>query len=122
MADHDQRFKVLLREFFAEFVDLFFPAWAGRFDLTRTDWLEQEVFPDPPRGERRSVDLVARLPVRQAVALPGSAENWLALVHIEVEHRDSVEPLRRRMFEYYEHLRRRHGLPVLPIGLYLRVG
>ena len=26
------------------------------------------------------------------------------------------------MFHYYEPLRRRHGLPVLPIGLYLRVG
>ncbi|HEV3025393.1 MAG TPA: DUF4351 domain-containing protein [Pirellulales bacterium] len=26
------------------------------------------------------------------------------------------------MFEYYEPLRRRHDLPVLPIGLYLRVG
>jgi hypothetical protein len=26
------------------------------------------------------------------------------------------------MFRYYDHLRERHGLPVLPIGLYLRVG
>jgi len=26
------------------------------------------------------------------------------------------------MFHYYEPLRRRHDLPVLPIGLYLRVG
>ena len=26
------------------------------------------------------------------------------------------------MFSYYEQLRRRHGLPVLPIALYLRVG
>ena len=31
-------------------------------------------------------------------------------------------PLRPRMLSYYEQLRRRHGLPVLPIALYLRVG
>jgi hypothetical protein len=33
-----------------------------------------------------------------------------------------VAPLRPRMFAYYEQLRRRHGLPVLPIALYVRVG
>ncbi len=33
-----------------------------------------------------------------------------------------MAPLRPRMLSYYEQLRRRHGLPVLPIALYLRVG
>jgi hypothetical protein len=51
MADHDQRFKSLLKAFFAEFFQVFFPAWADRFDFARVDWLEQEVFTDPPRGE-----------------------------------------------------------------------
>ena len=66
MVDHDQRFKVLLKTFFAEFFRTFFPEWADRFDFARVDWLEQEVFTDPPRGERRSLDLVARLPLRPA--------------------------------------------------------
>jgi hypothetical protein len=48
MTDHDQRFKTLLHEFFAEFVDLFFHDWAERFDFTGLTWLDQEVFPDPP--------------------------------------------------------------------------
>jgi hypothetical protein len=43
-------------------------------------------------------------------------------VHIEIESPDKVTPLRPRMFDAYCQLRRRHGLPVLPIGLYLRVG
>lgn len=51
-----------------------------------------------------------------------SADSWVALVHVEIEAADTVAPLRQRMFHYYEPLRRRHGLPVLPIGLYLRVG
>jgi hypothetical protein len=127
MEDHDQRFKVLLKSFFAEFFQVFFPAWADRFDFPRVDWLEQEVFPDPPRGERRSLDLVARLPLRPGVpppapALAGPIECWLTLIHVEIESRDKVAPLRPRMHSYYEQLRRRHGLPVLPIALYLRVG
>ena len=48
--------------------------------------------------------------------------HWLALVHIEIESPDKIAPLRPRMFDAYVHLRRQHGLPVLPIGLYLRVG
>lgn len=124
MADHDQRFKVLLQEFFAEFFQLFFPDWFARFDFTRVDWLDKEAFSDPPQGERRYLDLVARLPVLQAVTMPrtASAESWIALVHIEIEAADTVAPLRRRMLEYYEYLRRQYGLPVLPMALYLRVG
>ena len=125
MVDHDQRFKSLLKAFFAEFFQVFFPAWADRFDFSRVDWLEQEVFTDPPRGERRSLDLVARLPLRPGVPPPAPGEPadcWLTLIHVEIESQDTVAPLRPRMLSYYEQLRRRHGLPVLPIALYLRVG
>jgi hypothetical protein len=127
MADHDQRFKSLLKTFFAEFFQVFFPAWADRFEFSRVDWLEQEIFTDPPRGERRSLDLVARLPLRPGVPTPAPpsgepADHWLTLIHIEIESRDSVPPLRPRMLSYYEQLRRQYGLPVLPIALYLRVG
>jgi hypothetical protein len=41
---------------------------------------------------------------------------------MEIESQDTVAPLRPRMHSYYEQLRRKHGLPVLPIALYLRVG
>jgi hypothetical protein len=126
LSDHDQRFKNLFREFFAEFFALFFPAWASRFDFTRVDWLEQEVFTDPPQGQRRSLDLVARLPVRPDAPPPAPhlelPDRWIALVHVEIEAQDRAAPLRPRMHAYYEQLRRRHGLPVLPIAMFLRVG
>src|SRR5580658_10845876 len=116
MIDHDQRFKLLLKAFFAEFFQVFFPAWADRFDFARVDWLEQEVFTDPPRGERRTLDLVARLslgpgvlPPAPAAAPPDAADCWLTLIHVEIESQDTVVPLRRRMLSYYEQLRRRHG-------------
>lgn len=122
--DHDQRFKTLIQTFFQEFLFLFFRDWAERLDAAAVEWLDKEIFPEPPEGPRRTLDLVGKLPTRQAVAgqRPGEAEQWLALVHIEIESPDTAAPLRPRMFDAYVDLRRRHRLPVLPIGLFLRVG
>lgn len=123
-SDHDQRFKTLIQEFFGDFLTLFFVDWAQRLDCAAVEWLHQEVFPDPPEGSRRVLDLVGKLPTRQAVPgqRSGEAESWLALVHIEIESPDSAAPLRPRMFHAYVNLRNKYGLPVLPIGVFLRVG
>src|SRR5262249_10920875 len=56
--DHDQRLKVLLKEFFEQFFLCFFPAWAARFDFGDVTWLDKEVFLAPPQGEKRQLDLV----------------------------------------------------------------
>ena len=122
MAEHDQRFKALLREFFPEFLRLFFPGPASRLDLARPEWLDKELLPQPPQGDVLLLDLVARVPRLGQPAAPGEPGGAVALVHIEVESRDAVAGLRRRMFEYYEVLRRIHDEPVLPIAVYLRVG
>ena len=34
-TDHDQLFKQVIREFFPEFLNLFFPEVAARFELSR---------------------------------------------------------------------------------------
>jgi hypothetical protein len=124
MLDHDQRFKLLLQQFFPEFLQLFFPAQAERFDLSQVVWLDKEVFADPPQGSRGYLDLVAQLLTRHAIPgqRAGESDSTVALIHVEIEHAESVQSLRSRMFQYYEQLRRRHGLPVLPIVLFLRVG
>src|SRR5438876_164837 len=59
MEDHDQRFKHMLREFFREFMELFFPAWAVRLDFAAVEWLVKELFVDPPQGEKRFLALGA---------------------------------------------------------------
>jgi hypothetical protein len=46
MAEHDQRFKVLLREFLPEFLRLFFPERAALFDLDHITWLDNCTFRD----------------------------------------------------------------------------
>lgn len=88
--NHDQRFKVLIREFFADFMRLFFAAWACRFDFSEIDWLDQELLPTPPDGVRLVADLVARLGVLEPVTMADGrqADAWLAIVHIEIEAPD----------------------------------
>ena len=76
----------------------FFPDWAERFDFAGLEWLNAEVFPDPPQGERRYLDLVARLPTRQVVPAmrPGEEDAWVTVLHVEIEWPDAVAPLRPR--------------------------
>jgi hypothetical protein len=120
--DHDQRFKTLIQEFFADFMSLFFAKWAERLDCAAAEWLPQEVFPDPPDGPRRVLDLVAQLPTRKPILSGPEGDKWLALVHIEIESPDRAAPLRARMHRYHGDLRDKYGIPVLPIGIFLRVG
>lgn len=124
MSEHDQRFKTLIQEFLAQFIQLFFPDRAEGFDFSDVTWLTQEVFPDPPTGERLLLDLVARVRLRQPIADPTSEEvrHTVLLVHIEIESRGSLERLRPHVREYYRELRRKYSLPVWSIGLFLRVG
>jgi hypothetical protein len=102
---------------------LFFGAWAERLDAAHVEWLDKELFLNPPEGDRRYLDLVGKVPTREKVddQRPGKPGHWLALVHIEIESPETVAPLRPRMLEAYVQLRRQ-GFPVLPIGVYLRVG
>ena len=38
------------------------PAWVPLFDYPKLEWIEQEIFPDPPKGERRAIDILAKMP------------------------------------------------------------
>ncbi len=121
--DHDQRLKVLLKEFFEAFFLCFFPAWAARFEFLDIDWLDKELFLAPPQGEKRRLDLVARLRLRPGAPRPRTGvTDLVALVHVEVDSRTSTLAFRPRMFDYYVQLRRDTGLPVLPVALFLRLG
>ncbi len=106
---YDQLFKDLLKTFFKEFIELFFPEVTSRLNWREIEFLEQEVFTNVPEGSRRTADLVAKVATHEG-------EPELILVHVEVEH-----PWRctfpYRMFEYYVLLRLRHRLSVFPIAI-----
>ena len=77
--DHDQRLKVLLKEFFEAFFACFFPTWAARFDFLDIDWLDKELFLAPPQGEKRQLDLVARLKLRPGTPPPRAVSRSLVV-------------------------------------------
>jgi hypothetical protein len=64
---------------------------------------------------------VARLQAREPVGM-GRGESTLALIHVEIESPDRATDLKPRLPSYYAHLRDAHGLPLLPIVIYLKVG
>jgi hypothetical protein len=96
--DHDQRFKALIREFFADFMRLFFPKWADDLDLGSTQWIEKEVLPDPPGGSRHVLDLVAQVKMREP---EGTGRDCFILVHIEIESPDKTTNITPRLPNYY---------------------
>ena len=116
-TDHDQLMKTALRVFFADFLALFLPAQAARYDASAVTWANPEVFADPPDGPRHVLDMVAELPRAGA-----DGEAALALVHVEIESADSVTDIERRLPAYYFHLRRTRKKAVLPVVLFLKVG
>src|SRR4051794_6367563 len=94
--DNDQLLKRLLKEFFEDFVTLVAPEEAKHLALAKREMLEQEQFTDLPRGDRRTLDLVAKVP-RKGVG----AE--LVLLHVEIEG-VARSVMAERMFEYFMQL------------------
>jgi hypothetical protein len=112
MADHDQRLKSAIRDDLPALLALAAPEWATAVEAV-VEWLDQELFPDPPAGERRLIDMVARISLR---------DGGQALAHVEAESTDSLTSLRERMLRYRPFLRNKHGLQVLSVGVYMQVG
>src|SRR3990172_5978975 len=57
---HDQLFKDILRSFFREFLELFYPEVEARLDFETLRFLDKEVF-TLPEGSSRKVDVLAEL-------------------------------------------------------------
>lgn len=107
MPPHDTLWKSLLQAFFASFLRLLAPELAPG----RIVFLDKEVFPHGPKGERREADLVARI----------ASSGGSLLVHVEVESRHDKKIL-HRLEQYYHLLQGRYGEPVYSILLTLQGG
>ena len=111
---HDQVFKGILRRFFPDFLELFFPEFAARLDFESLEFPDKELFKGFPDGVPRRPDVVAQVRTWQ-----GSPE--IVVVHIEAQATTKPE-FGRRMFEYYALLWLSFDAPVFPIVLFVKEG
>jgi hypothetical protein len=114
MAPHDPLFKSLLRTFFAGFLRLVAPELAGRLDLGAVMFLDKELAAFGPSAGSRIVDLLARVPLKDA---GGKA----ILVHVEVEAR-ARRGIGDRIRIYHRRIQARHEDQVLSIVVFLKGG
>lgn len=112
--EHDQLFKVLLREFLKEFLELFFPDLLPKLKLSTVTWQRQEQVLTLETGEHQKIDLLA-----EVETVDGDSE--LILIHIEVE-RKHLTVFRERMWRYYSWLTVHRRQDVFPIAVYLTAG
>jgi hypothetical protein len=108
--DHDANFKRLLTTFFHEFVALFLPQLGSYLDPnTPVEFLDKEMVTDLTSGEKRAVDLIAKVRFRNTDAF--------FLVHIENQATARTN-FPRRMFRYFTRLHDKYNLPVYPVALF----
>ena len=111
---YDQVFKGILRRFFQDFMELFFPDIAGSLDFDSVELQDKELFKGFPDGVQRTPDFVVRVRTRE-----GKPE--MVIVHIEAQA--GIEPrFGRRMFEYYALLWLSFDTPIFPIVLFVKGG
>jgi hypothetical protein len=114
----DQLSKSLIETFFPDFLHLAAPDAALRLRLRDASFMDKELFIDWPVGQRRELDLLARVPVEGG---PMEGGEMYLLVHVEIESRARAG-MDQRLWRYYMQLRLRHDLLVLPILVNLRGG
>ena len=108
MIDHDAVFKLLLDEFFVEFLDLFCPDALALIDPTQISFLDKELFADLVDPDRREADIIARVGI--------AGREAFFIIHLEHQAQED-KALDRRMFRYFARLYERYDVPIYPIAL-----
>ena len=107
--DHDRLFKELLENFFADFVELFFPEAHAAMDWGNIKFLQQEVFTDVTRGDKHLVDILVETRLK--------GEPGIVLVHVE-NQAQAQSDFAERMFIYFSRLYQEHRCRILPIAVF----
>src|SRR5699024_4220078 len=89
--NHDKLFKQLIRYFFDDFLEVFFPEIYKQIDLASISFVSGEVFTDVVKGSSRRLDMVVETKLRDTEAI----------ILLHVESQSSVQyDFNERMFQY----------------------
>ncbi|MBM3947478.1 MAG: hypothetical protein FJ315_08820, partial [SAR202 cluster bacterium] len=114
ITDHDQLFKRLFEAFLPQYVELFYPEFAGRMDFSRIVFHQQDLYTDHPVGDRYVLDVVAEVG-------PDGGEGKVVVLHVAIEY-DRRTGIAAEMYEAYKWLQARFRDPILPLVVYLTTG
>lgn len=101
--------KEVIQAFFREFMKAFFPEVYKHINFSTVTFLDQEVFTDILKGEKRRIDILAE------VRLKG--EEQIILIHVEPQSYYQEE-FDERMFIYNSRLYEKYRKPILPIAVF----
>jgi len=107
--DHDYLFKELISNFFWEFLELFLPEVAAYADKNSLTLLPQEIFSDISTGQKREVDLLAKVKFRET--------DTVFLIHLENQSYTEAA-FAERMFTYFAYLFLKYRLPIYPVVIF----
>jgi len=114
MAPHDPLFKSLFRTFFTGFLRLLAPELADQLELSDATFLDKEFPATDPPARSRVVDLLVRVPLKQA-------GGKTLLIHVEIEAR-ARKGIGERLRSYHRWIQTRHEEQILSVVVFLRGG
>ncbi|ELR99133.1 hypothetical protein, partial [Gloeocapsa sp. PCC 73106] len=109
MIDHDRLFKELISTFFWDFTTLFLPSVSEYVERDSLIFLPQEVFSDVTSGQKREIDLLAKVKFQ--------GRDSCFLIHLENQATSQAD-FCRRMFHYFARLDEKYQLPIYPVVLF----
>ncbi len=120
--DHDQLFKQLIQTFFLDFLALFAPELLSHIQPDTVEFLPQEYFTDLIEGERKAIDLLARVELQVPLSQPASGKRrpsqaQMVLIHLENQALSKAQ-FEQRIFFYFSQLHNQHRIPIYPLVIF----
>ena len=107
--DHDRLYKELFENFFTDFIQLFFPEAYEAIDFGEIKFLNQKIFTDVTKGERKSIDLLVETKLK--------SEKTAIIIHVETQSYPQ-SAFNERMFVYFSRLFEKYRCRILPIAVF----
>ncbi|WP_156857335.1 transposase [Oceanobacillus sp. AG] len=105
---HDQLYKDLIKTFFKEFLEAFFPDVYEGIDFHAIKPLSEEVYTDVLQGETRRLDIVIE------TTLKGT--DVVVIIHVEPQSYEQKH-FHERMYHYFSMLYNKYQKPIVPIAV-----
>ncbi|NJM66214.1 MAG: DUF4351 domain-containing protein [Acaryochloris sp. RU_4_1] len=117
MVDRDLLFRDLIKTFFLEFVDLFFPKIAVAIDPKSIRFIEDQKS-QPLQEQREHSSALQTLPTSSEILVQVRLRGQEACFWVHLEYGANKEiKLERRVFHTFAHLDAKYNLPIYPIIL-----